>query len=99
MSRASQGRPEADNLVGIFAALKDTTREAVIAEYGGRQFSDFKPALADLAVEMLAPVNAEMRRLMADPGHIDAVLRAGSERAGALAEKTMKDVKDIIGFI
>ena len=94
-----EGRPEADNLVGIFAALGGSSRESVIAEYGGRQFSDFKPALADLAVEMLAPVSAEMRRLMADPGHIDAVLRAGSERAGVLAERTMKDVKDIIGFI
>ncbi|MGN6551100.1 MAG: tryptophan--tRNA ligase [Pararhizobium sp.] len=94
-----KSRPEADNLVGIYAALKDTTREAVLAEYGGRQFSDFKPALADLAVSVLAPINAEMRRLMADPAHIDAILKDGGERAGALAEKTMRDVKEIVGFI
>jgi len=92
-------RPEADNLVGIYAALKDTTREAVIAEFGGRQFSAFKPALAELAVEVLAPINAEMRRLMADPGHIDAVLKDGGERASAIAERTMADVKRIVGFI
>ncbi|HET7412013.1 MAG TPA: tryptophan--tRNA ligase, partial [Pararhizobium sp.] len=58
-------RPEADNLIGIYAALSDMPREKVIAEFGGRQFSDFKPALADLAVEKLSPINAEMRRLMA----------------------------------
>jgi len=94
-----KGRPEAENLVGIFAALADKTRAEVIAEYGGRQFSDFKPALADLAVSKLSPINEEMRRLMDDPAHIDAILKDGGERAGAIAERTMKDVKDIVGFI
>jgi tryptophanyl-tRNA synthetase len=92
-------RPEAQNLVGIYAALADTTKEKVIAEFGSRQFSVFKPALADLAVEKLAPIAAEMRRLMADPAHIDAVLRDGGERAGMLAEATMKTVRRIVGLL
>jgi tryptophanyl-tRNA synthetase len=92
-------RPEAQNLIGIYAALADTTKEKVIAEFGGRQFSVFKPALADLAVEKLAPIAAEMRRLMADPAHIDAVLKEGGERAGVLAEATMKTVRRIVGLL
>jgi tryptophanyl-tRNA synthetase len=92
-------RPEAENLVGIYAALADTTKEKVVAEFAGRQFSVFKPALADLAVEKLAPLASEMRRLMADPGHIDSVLRDGGERAGALAEATMKTVRRIVGLL
>jgi tryptophanyl-tRNA synthetase len=93
------GRPEADNLVGIYAALADSTKEKVLAEFGGQQFSAFKPALADLAVNVLSPISNEMRRLMADPGYIDAVLRDGGARARARAEVTMKDVYDIVGFV
>ncbi|TPW28337.1 tryptophan--tRNA ligase [Pararhizobium mangrovi] len=92
-------RAEANNLVGIYAALSDTTRQGVLRDYGGRPFSEFKPALAELAVDRLSPINAEMRRLLADPAEIDAVLKDGAERAGELAEKTMRDVKDIVGFI
>ncbi|TXR48006.1 tryptophan--tRNA ligase [Phyllobacterium endophyticum] len=92
-------RPEADNLVGIYAALVDSDRATVIRDFGGHQFSTFKPALADLAVEKLAPIAAEMRRLSADPGYIDAVLKDGGERASVLAEKTMRDVRDIVGFL
>ncbi len=94
-----KGRPEADNLVGIFAALSDRSKTDVLKDFGGQQFSVFKPALVDLAVEVLAPVNGEMRRLMGDPGYIDSVLRDGGARAGARAEKTMKEVRDIIGFV
>ncbi|KQT19105.1 tryptophan--tRNA ligase [Methylobacterium sp. Leaf399] len=93
------GRPEADNLVGIFAALKDTTREAVLADYGGGQFSAFKGALVELAVETLAPLGAEMKRLVAEPEHIDAVLFDGAERADAIAAPTLDAVKDIVGFV
>jgi tryptophanyl-tRNA synthetase len=92
-------RPEAENLVGIYAALADTTKEKIVAEFAGRQFSAFKPALADLAVEKLAPLASEMRRLMADPAHIDSVLRDGGERAGVLAEATMKTVRRIVGLL
>ncbi|MDI6837102.1 tryptophan--tRNA ligase [Ciceribacter thiooxidans] len=94
-----KGRPEADNLVGIFAALSDRSKADVLKDFGGQQFSVFKPALVDLAVEVLAPVNGEMRRLMDDPAYIDSVLRDGGARAGARAEKTMKEVRDIIGFV
>ncbi|MBC7149242.1 MAG: tryptophan--tRNA ligase [Rhizobium sp.] len=94
-----KGRPEADNLVGIFAALSDRTKEDVLTEFGGQQFSVFKPALVELAVEVLSPVNGEMRRLMGDTAYIDGVLRDGGERARARAEKTMKEVRDIIGFV
>jgi tryptophanyl-tRNA synthetase len=92
-------RPEADNLVGIYAALADETKAAVLRDYGGAQFSIFKPALADLAVAKLAPIAAEMRKLLADPGHIEAILDDGAARANVIAEKTMKDVKDIVGFV
>ena len=93
------GRPEADNLVGIFAALKGTTREAVLADFGGGQFSAFKGALVELAVETLAPLGAEMKRLVAEPEHIDAVLADGAERAEAIATPTLDAVKDIVGFV
>ncbi len=94
-----KGRPEADNLVGIYAALVGETKAAVLRDYGGAQFSTFKPALADIAVARLAPIAGEMRRLLADPGHIDAVLTDGAERAAAIADKTMEGVKDVVGFI
>jgi tryptophanyl-tRNA synthetase len=92
-------RPEADNLVGIYAALADRSKAEVLREHAGAQFSSFKPALADLAVEKLAPIAGEMRRLMADPGYIDKVLINGAERASAIAEKTMTGVKDVLGFV
>ena len=92
-------RPEADNLVGIYAALSGRSREDVISEFGGQQFSVFKPALVDLAVNKLAPIADEMRRLEADTAYIDSVLRDGGERAGAIAEANMKTVREIVGFL
>ena len=94
-----KGRAEAENLVGIYAALSDKTKADVLAEFGGQQFSAFKPALVDLAVNVLAPINGEMRRLLDDVSHIDAILKDGGERAGAIAQKTMDEVRDIIGFL
>jgi tryptophanyl-tRNA synthetase len=92
-------RPEADNLVGIFAALADTTRAEVLKQFGNAQFSTFKAALVDLAVAKLGPIGAEMKRLLNDPAAIDAVLADGSQRARKLAGETMKAVKDVIGFV
>ena len=92
-------RPEADNLVGIYAALRNSTKDEVLKEYGGAQFSSFKKALAELAVARLTPVNAEMRRLVADPSEIDRVLKSGGERAAALAEPIIKETRELIGFI
>jgi len=92
-------RPEAQNLVGIFSALKSVPKEDVLREFGGAQFSTFKSALVDLAVHRLAPMAAEMKRLTAEPDHIDAILADGAGRAEAIASQTMNAVKDIIGFV
>ena len=91
-------RPEVRNLIAIYAALSDRTREEVTAEFAGQGFGAFKPALADLAVEALAPVTAEMRRLMDDPTEIDRVLKDGAERAAAVADPVVDEVKKIVGF-
>jgi tryptophanyl-tRNA synthetase len=93
------GRNEADNLVGIYAALSDTTKGAVLQQFGGQGWGAFKGALADLAVEKLAPIAAETRRLVADPASIDAFMADGAERASAIAAETMAEVRKIVGFI
>ncbi|MBV8752271.1 MAG: tryptophan--tRNA ligase [Hyphomicrobiales bacterium] len=92
-------RPEAENLLGIYAALADSTEEQALKQFAGAQFSTFKTALVDLAVAKLEPVAAEMKRLSADPGHVDEVLADGGARAQAIAAETMKAVKDIVGFV
>lgn len=94
-----ESRPEAENLVGIYAGLAEMSKADVLKEFGGQQFSVFKPALADLAVEKLAPIAGEMRRIEGDRAYVDAVLRDGGERAGVLAEATMKTVRDIVGLL
>ena len=94
-----KGRAEADNLVGIFAALSGRTKADILAEFGGGQFSGFKSALADLAVAKLSPITSEMKRLVSDPAEIDRILARGSERARAIARPVMEQVKDIVGFI
>jgi tryptophanyl-tRNA synthetase len=92
-------RPEADNLAGIYAALADTTAENVVKEFAGAQFSKFKEALTELAVTKLGPIGAEMKRLTADPGHIDQILADGAARARVIANQTMKEVGKIVGFV
>ena len=93
------GRPEAENLVGIFAALADTSQDEVLKQFGGGQFSVFKNALADLAVAKIAPINDVMIRLKADEGYVEKVLIAGAERAAAIAAPIMKETKKILGFV
>lgn len=92
-------RPEAANLVNIYAALAEITREQALAPYAGAQFSQFKNALVELAVEKLSPITSEMKRLLADSAEIDAVLKDGAQRAGAIAEKTLREVKDLVGLL
>jgi len=92
-------RPEADNLIGIYAALADRTKAEVLNEFGGAQFSRFKDALTELAVAKLGPIGAETKRLMQDSHHLDSVLIDGAARARAIAAETMKAVKDICGFV
>src|ERR1700730_15567282 len=92
-------RPEADNLVGIYAALSGRGKAEVLGEFGGGQFSNFKNALVELCVAKLAPIASEMKRLVADPGHVDSVLIDGADRARAIAVETMAATKDIVGFV
>lgn len=92
-------RPEADNLVGIYAALSGNSKADVLKDFGGAQFSSFKNALVEVCVARLSPIAAEMKRLMADPAHVDSVLVDGADRARAIAAETMRKTKDIVGLI
>jgi len=92
-------RPEARNLVGIYAALSGSSVDAVLREWGGKGFGAFKPALTEVTVAALAPINADYIRLRADPGHIDAVLRDGAAKAGAIAAPVLREVYDAVGFL
>jgi tryptophanyl-tRNA synthetase len=92
-------RPEADNLVGIYAALGSVSKQEVLGQFGGGQFSAFKTALADLAVAKLAPIGGEVTRLNADPAYIDSVLADGADRARQIAHATMREVRAIVGLI
>ncbi len=94
-----EARPEADNLVGIYAALADQTREATLARFAGQNFSTFKEALSEVAVSVLGRIGGEMNRLMADRSHIDAILRRGAERAAAIAMPILREVEDITGLL
>ena len=96
---ALKDRPEARNLVNIYAALAGHTPEQVIRDYAGAQFGTFKPALADLAVAKLEPITLEMNRLMQDPAEIDRILGAGADRAEAIARPIVDQVYDIVGMI
>ena len=96
---ALEGRPEAANLVGIYAALADKGGDDILAEYSGQGFAAFKTALADLAVDKLTPVTETMSRLMADPGYLDSVLARGAEAARAIAAPVLDDVHEIVGFL
>ncbi len=92
-------RPEADNLVGIYAALMKVDKAAVLKEFGGGQFSKFKNALVELAVEKLEPIGTNMNRISDDRGYIDKVLKSGSERADEIASGHLRQIKDIVGFL
>jgi tryptophanyl-tRNA synthetase len=92
-------RPDARNLVNIYAALSDRTVDWVLAEVGGHQFSQFKPRLAELAVEKLAPISTEMARLMQDEAEIDRILARGAERAREIAAPILKKTYEITGMV
>ncbi|MEQ9347145.1 MAG: tryptophan--tRNA ligase [Thalassospira sp.] len=94
-----EGRPEAKNLITIFAALTDSTVDAVLAEHGGTQFSGFKQSLTDVVVDKLAPITEKMARLNDDPAYIDSALAKGAERANAIAQPILKEVKELVGFL
>ncbi len=94
-----KARPEAENLVGIYAALSSKTAQEVLNEFGGGQFSGLKNALADLAVEKLAPIADETKRLQSEQTYVDSVLAEGAARARAIAGPIVRDVREIVGFI
>jgi tryptophanyl-tRNA synthetase len=93
-----KGRAEVENLVGIFAATTGRTSAEVLAEFGGKGFGVFKPALAEVLAAKLSPIAAEMRRLMADPATLDAILKDGAEKARAVAQPIMAEVRDVVGL-
>jgi tryptophanyl-tRNA synthetase len=93
------GRPEARNLVNIYAALSDSTTQSVIDEFSGQLFGAFKPKLADLSVAKLAPISSEMSRLMKDPSEIDKILMRGAERGRELAAPILQKTYDIVGMV
>lgn len=96
---ALAARPEAANLLGIYAALAEQDLDAAISQFAGQQFSGLKEALAELAIAKIAPIGDEMRRLNEDPCHVDAVLADGAARARALAEPVMAEVRRLVGFL
>jgi tryptophanyl-tRNA synthetase len=93
------GRAEAENLVGIYASLANLSVDQVLAEYGGKGWGVFKPALADLSVSVLAPIADEMKRLVSDRGEMDNILRDGAARARAFAQPIMDEIRSIVGFV
>jgi tryptophanyl-tRNA synthetase len=93
-----KGRPEVENLVGIYAAASGRSVDDVLREFGGKGFGVFKPALADLLAAHLAPIAAEMRRWNADPAALDAILKDGAEKARAVAAPIMAEVREVVGF-
>ncbi len=99
MAYDPEGRPEASNLLTIYSALAGRPRAEIELEFADAQFSTFKARLGDLAVERLAPIAEEMRRLMADPGYLDRVLRHGAERAAAIADPVLAEVYRMVGFL
>lgn len=94
-----EGRPEAQNLLGIYAALSDRTLEQAVAATAGKGWGDFKKMLTETAVAVLGPITAEMRRLTADPGYVDGILRKGGEKARALSAPIIAEVYDTVGFL
>ena len=94
-----EGRPEARNLVAIYAALGDQSVAQVLGDVGGKQFSEFKPMLVERAVEVLSPISAEMTRLMQDPAEIDRILAEGALRARAIASPIIEGTYEIMGLL
>ena len=98
-AKGLEDRPEARNLVNIYAALADMSVDQVLAEHGGAQFGTFKPALSDLAVAKLAPISGEMARLMDDVSEIDKVLAKGALQAREITAPILKKTYEIVGMV
>jgi len=94
-----EGRPEAQNLVNIYAALRGVDVDTALGDVGGKQFSEFKPVLSDVAVSVLGPIGEEMQRLLQDVAEIDRILCEGAERARAITNPIMREVREVVGFV
>jgi len=94
-----EGRPEAENLIDLYAYFTDSTPEIVCQQFAGANFSTFKPALADVIIEHLAPITSSYNHLLKDEAHLDAIMARGAEYARGIADETMAEVFDIVGFI
>ncbi len=92
-------RPEADNLVQIYAALKECSKQDVLNDFAGQGFGAFKPALAEVVVETIAPISQKMHELLDDKAELDKILAHGREKASKVANQTVREVKDILGFV
>ncbi|MEQ1789784.1 MAG: tryptophan--tRNA ligase [Rickettsiales bacterium] len=95
----AENRPEATNLLGIYAALKGVSKDKTLNECGDLNFSAFKKLLTEVAVDHLAPISKKIRELLEDTSYIDQVLKDGAQRADEIAEKTMSEVKELVGFL
>jgi tryptophanyl-tRNA synthetase len=92
-------RPEAANLINIYAALSDQTASQVCKAFAGSSFSSFKNDLTDLLIAKILPIGQEMQRLLKDKGELDQILSRGALRASALAETHMKEVREVVGLL
>ena len=97
MSEAEK-RPEALNLITIFAALSATKKDAIVDQYAGKEFAAFKKDLADLASAKITPITVEMQKLMNDVAYLDSIMKTGKEKAIAVAERVLHRVHDLVGF-
>ena len=93
-----EGRPEAQNLIGIYASLNNSTFETSIKKYAGKNFSDFKNELSEVVVSKIIPISKEIKKLLEDHSYLDSILLDGVERANKIASKKIKNIKEIVGF-
>ena len=93
-----EGRPEAQNLLGIFASLSNSTLETSIEKFAGKNFSEFKLELSELLVNKISPISEEIKKLLKDQSHLDSILLDGVEKANKIASKKIKNIKEIVGF-
>ena len=91
-------RPEVENLLGIYSSLKNKNLEDSISEFNGKNFSEFKKKLSEILIEKIDPISKEIKKLLNDEKYLDSILMEGSERAGKIASKKIKEIKELVGF-
>ena len=92
------GRPEAENLLGVYSSLKNQSLEKSISEFNGKNFSEFKEKLSEVLTEKIEPISKEIKRLLEDEKYLDSILLEGSNKADEIASKKIKDIKELVGF-